>query len=111
MTVETTTKPAGTTTAFPKAEVEAKLKEVLLGAAQSDAALKGIALPSDTAGQAAASVQLELPRSGVVALRYRADCGVRAQGQPRAHRRLFIGQQGDGASDAAHRKGVGEERK
>jgi hypothetical protein len=59
MTVETTTKPAGTTTAFPKAEVEAKLKEVLLGAAQSDAALKGIALPSDTAGQATASVQLD----------------------------------------------------
>ena len=59
MAVETITKPASTGTAFPKAEVEAKLKEVLLGAAQSDASLKGITLPSDTQGQAATAMHLD----------------------------------------------------
>src|SRR5712692_11243047 len=57
--LETITKPAGAEMAFTKAEVEAKLKEVLLAAAQSDAALKGITLPSDTGGQASASVRLD----------------------------------------------------
>jgi hypothetical protein len=59
MTVATITKPAVTVPAFPKGEVEAKLKESLLGAAQSEAALKGILLPGDSAGQAAASVRLD----------------------------------------------------
>ena len=59
MTVATVTKPGMTAPAFPKVEVKAKLKEALLGAAQSEAALKGIALPGDTAGQAAASVRLD----------------------------------------------------
>lgn len=59
MPVDTITKPGSTVTAFPKAEVEAKLKEVLLGAAQSDAALKGITLPTTVAGQASASVRLD----------------------------------------------------
>src|SRR5690349_21603902 len=59
MTVTTITKPAVTAPAFPKAAVEATLKGVLLGAAQSEAAMKGIALPSDTAGQAAAFVRLD----------------------------------------------------
>ena len=59
MTVGTIAKAGGKVAAFPKAEVEAKLKEVLLGAAQSDAALKGTPLPSDEAGQASASVQLD----------------------------------------------------
>jgi hypothetical protein len=59
MTSETITKPASTGVAFPKAEVQAKLGELLLAAAQSDAALKGIALPSNAAGQVSASVQLD----------------------------------------------------
>lgn len=59
MTVATITKPAVAATAFPKVEVEGKLKEVLLGAVQSEAVLKGITLPTDTAGQAAASVRLD----------------------------------------------------
>ena len=55
MTVTTTTKPVVTAPAFPKATIEVKLKEVLLEAAQSEAALKdkGVTLPADTAGQAA----------------------------------------------------------
>jgi hypothetical protein len=59
MTLATIIKPGVTAPAFPKAEVEVKLKEALLGAAQSDAALKGITLPGDTAGKAAASVPLD----------------------------------------------------
>jgi hypothetical protein len=59
MTVITITKPGVTAPAFPKAAVEAKLKGALLGAAQSEAALKGITLPGDTVGQAAASVRLD----------------------------------------------------
>jgi hypothetical protein len=59
MAVATITKPAITAPAFPKAEVEAKLKEVLLEAVQSEAALKSIPLPADPAGQAAASVRLD----------------------------------------------------
>jgi acyl carrier protein len=57
MTVETITKPAGARTAFPKAEVEAKLRHVLSEAAQSGAVLKGVALPR--AGQVAASLRLD----------------------------------------------------
>jgi hypothetical protein len=59
MTVITTTKPAVTAPTFPKALVETKLKEVLLGAVQSEAALKGVNLPADAAGQAAAPVRLD----------------------------------------------------
>lgn len=59
MSIATITKPEVTAPAFPKAEVEAKLKEVLIGAAQAEAALKGIVLPNDTAGQTAASVRLD----------------------------------------------------
>jgi hypothetical protein len=59
MAVTTITKPGVTAPAFPKAAIEAKLKEVLLGAVHSEAALKGITLPADTAGQAAASVRLD----------------------------------------------------
>jgi hypothetical protein len=57
--LETITKPASAGMAFPKTEIEAKLKEVLLDAAQSSAALKGITLPGDTAGQVSASVRLD----------------------------------------------------
>ena len=59
MTVATITKPGLIASAFPKAEVEAKLKTALLGAAQSDAAIKSITLPPDAAGQTAASVRLD----------------------------------------------------
>jgi hypothetical protein len=59
MTVITTTKPVVTAPAFPKATIEAKLKEVLLEAAQSEVALKGVTLPADTAGQAASPVRLD----------------------------------------------------
>jgi len=59
MTSETITKPARTGAAFPKAEVQAKLRELLLAAAQADAALKGITLPTDAAGRLSASVPLD----------------------------------------------------
>lgn len=59
MTVTTIPKPAVTAPGFPKAAVEATLKGALLRAARSEAAMKDIALPSDTAGQAAASVRLD----------------------------------------------------
>lgn len=59
MTVETIARSAGKGAAFPKAEVKAKLNELLLAAAQADAALKGITLPSNAAGQLSASVQLD----------------------------------------------------
>ncbi len=49
----------GSTMAFPKAGVEAKLRDVLLDAARSDASLKGVKLPSDIADQAAAMVRLD----------------------------------------------------
>jgi hypothetical protein len=58
MPVDTITKP-GTTTAFPKAAVEARLQDALLASANSDAMMKGIKLPADVAGQAAASVRLD----------------------------------------------------
>lgn len=50
---------SGVTTTFPNAEIEAKLKEVLLGAAASDAKLKGISFPADVAGQISAAVRLD----------------------------------------------------
>jgi hypothetical protein len=61
MSVDTITKPGtgSTVKAFPKAAVEAKLKEALLGAAEADAALKGTVLPADVAGKASASVELD----------------------------------------------------
>jgi hypothetical protein len=58
MSVGTITKP-GSTKAFPKAAVEAKLRDALLQSANSNATLKGIALPNDAIGQAAASVRLD----------------------------------------------------
>ena len=59
MAVETAiTKPVSTT-AFPKAEVEGKLREVLLYAAMAEASLKGVHLPSEPSVQAAAAVRLD----------------------------------------------------
>jgi hypothetical protein len=61
MSVDTISKPGSSSTiaAFPKVEVEAKLKVALLAAAESDAALRGTALPTDAAGKASANVQLD----------------------------------------------------
>ncbi len=58
MSVATITKP-GSTAVFPKAAIEAKLRDALLESAKSDASLKGVQLPSDLAGQAAASIHLD----------------------------------------------------
>ncbi len=49
----------GTTIGFPLAAVEAKLREELLGVAQSAADMHSIALPADPAAQCAAAVQLD----------------------------------------------------
>ncbi len=57
MAVDTISKTG--TTAFPKAAVEARLGEVLLGAAQSDASMKGTTFPNDEGGKCAASVRLD----------------------------------------------------
>ena len=57
MPVDTITRP-GTTKAFPKAIVEAKLRDALLASANSEALLKDVKLPDDLPGQAAASVRL-----------------------------------------------------
>jgi hypothetical protein len=46
-------------TAFPKAKAEAKLREVLLNAARSEASLKGVELPIDVQAGAAAAVRLD----------------------------------------------------
>jgi hypothetical protein len=59
MTVATITKPGLKAPTFPKAEAEAKLKEALLAAVQSEAALKNLALPADVAGQVTAAVRLD----------------------------------------------------
>jgi hypothetical protein len=59
LTVATITKPGMSVPAFAKADVEAKLMEALLGAVASEAALKGITLPGDTAGRATAAVRLD----------------------------------------------------
>jgi acyl carrier protein len=58
MAVDTIVKP-GTTKAFPGAEVEAKLRDLLLEAVTSDAELKEIALPADKPGKFAAAVHLD----------------------------------------------------
>jgi hypothetical protein len=58
MAVDTIVKPAPSK-AFPKADVEAKLRDMLLGAVSADAALKGIALPADKPGKYAASIRLD----------------------------------------------------
>jgi hypothetical protein len=49
----------GSTTPFPAASVEAKLRGALLESVQSTAGLHGIALPATTAGQYVASVHLD----------------------------------------------------
>jgi hypothetical protein len=49
----------GTTVSFPLAAVEAKLREELLGVAESAATMHSITLPSDPAAQCAAAVQLD----------------------------------------------------
>ena len=61
MTVDTIDKPStgASATAFPQAEVEAKLKEALLAAAESEATLKGVTLPTDVSAKISASVQLD----------------------------------------------------
>jgi hypothetical protein len=58
MSIDATVKPPSTT-AFPKGAVEAKLRDALLESAKSDAAVRGVQLPADPAGQAAASVHLD----------------------------------------------------
>jgi hypothetical protein len=50
---------AGTTVSFPLAAVEAKLREELLGVAESAAAMHSITLPTDPAAQCATAVQLD----------------------------------------------------
>ena len=57
MAVNTVTKPSSTV-AVPAAAVEAQLRNALLEAVKSTAALHGIALPATTTGQCAASVHL-----------------------------------------------------
>jgi hypothetical protein len=47
------------TTAFPKAAVEARLRSDLLKAAAADAALRGITFPSGAAAQAGAAIQID----------------------------------------------------
>lgn len=59
MATKTLEQPTSTGKAFPKAEVEAKLRELLLGAVTSDAVLNGITLPADVPGKSAASIHLD----------------------------------------------------
>ena len=61
MTVDTAIRPGTGTTvaAFSKVEVVAKLRELLITAAEADAALKGFTLPATLAGQVSAIVQLD----------------------------------------------------
>jgi len=58
MAVDTIVKPTPSKV-FPKAGVEAKLRDLLLDAATADAQLKGIALPADKPGKYAASIRLD----------------------------------------------------
>jgi acyl carrier protein len=58
MSVDTITM-TGSTVTFPKAGVEAKLRDALMESAKSDTSLKGIQFPIDTVGQAAALVHLD----------------------------------------------------
>ena len=55
----TLVKTATTTVGFPLAAVEAKLREELLGVAESAAAMHSITLPSDPIAQGAAAIQLD----------------------------------------------------
>ena len=55
----TLVKTAPTTVGFPLAAVEAKLREELLGVAQSAADMHSITLPSDPVAQGAAAIQLD----------------------------------------------------
>jgi hypothetical protein len=48
-----------TSKAFPNADVEAKLRDLLLEAVTADAQLKGITLPADEPGKFAASIHLD----------------------------------------------------
>ena len=48
-----------TATSFPLAAVESKLREELLGVAESAATMHSITLPSDPAAQCAAAIQLD----------------------------------------------------
>lgn len=50
---------SGTALSFPLAAVESKLREELLGVAESAATMHSIALPSDPAAQCAAAIQLD----------------------------------------------------
>ena len=59
MATKTLGRPANTDKAFPKAEVEAKLRELLVEAVTSDAVLKGITLPADVPGKSTASIHLD----------------------------------------------------
>ena len=58
MAVDTIVKPAPSKV-FPKAGVEAKLRDLLFDALTTDAQLKGIALPADKPGKYAASIRLD----------------------------------------------------
>jgi hypothetical protein len=58
MAVDTIVKTAPSK-AFPKADVEAKLRDLLLDAVTTDAQLKGIAFPADKPGKYAASIRLD----------------------------------------------------
>lgn len=49
----------GTASGFPLAAVEAKLREELLGVAESAAAMHSIPLPADPAAQCATAIQLD----------------------------------------------------
>jgi hypothetical protein len=55
----TLVKTATTTVGFPLAAVEAKLREELLGVAESAAAMHSITLPYDPIAQGAAAIQLD----------------------------------------------------
>jgi len=59
MAVGTIVKPATTAEVFPGAEVEAKLRDLLLEAVTADAQLKDAALPADKPGQFAAAIHLD----------------------------------------------------
>jgi hypothetical protein len=58
MAVDTIVKPS-MSKGFPSADVEAKLRDLLLDAVTADAQLKGIVLPADKPGKCAASIRLD----------------------------------------------------
>lgn len=51
--------PSKTGTGFPKAAVEAKLRQILINAAEADAAFNGTSFPTDTPGKCAAAARLD----------------------------------------------------